>query len=150
MPPPKKSAVRARALAKGYRSGLEDTVAGSLTARGMSFEYEKYTIPYDVPARTARYTPDLVLENGIVVETKGLWDAQDRKKIALVREQYPLLDLRLVFTNARAKISKVSQTTYAMVCEKLGILFATKDIPSAWLLEPPNRASLAVLESLRK
>lgn len=151
MATPKKLSVRARAIANGYRSGLEETIAASLNARGCTdWIYEKHVLPYTVPARTARYTPDVCLPNGIVCELKGLWDSDDRKKLGLIKEQFPGLELRMVFSNARAKISKVSKTTYAMVCEKLGIPYATKDIPSSWLEEPPHERSLAILESLRK
>jgi hypothetical protein len=145
----KASAVRKRALANGYRSGLEDTVASSLTARGHTYAYEKHVLRYDIPARTARYTPDFVLSNGMVIETKGLWDSDDRKKIALVLEQHPDIDLRIVFSNPNAKISKTSKTSYADVCTKLGIPFAAKDIPSAWLETPLNAASLAAIEKLK-
>lgn len=148
---PNKSKVRQTALAKGFRSGLEDTVSASLFARGVSdFTYEEHTLRYLVPSRTARYTPDFCLPNGIVVETKGRWLPEDRQKIELVLKQYPELELRLVFSNPRAKIQPSSKTTYAMVCEKLGIQFAAKDIPTAWLEEPPHEASLAILESMKK
>lgn len=139
------------AVAKGFRSGLEDTVSSSLSARGVEgFTYESHVVRYLVPSRIARYTPDFVLPNGIVVETKGRWEPDDRQKIELVMKQFPELELRLVFNNPRAKINASSKTTYAMVCEKLGIKFAAKDIPSAWLEEPPHEASLAILESMKK
>lgn len=151
MKPPAKSSVRARALAAGYRSGLEEKVADSLLRRGCtSFTYESHVIPYIVPARNARYTPDIILPNGIVVETKGLWVVEDRQKIALIRATYPQLDLRIVFSNPKGKIAKGSKTTYADVCVRLGIRFAAKDIPDAWLQEPPNVASFTLLERLRK
>ncbi len=148
MPPIRTSAARARAIKAGYRSGLEDNISKSLQRRGCDFDYEQHTLRYNVPSRISRYTPDFVLPNGIVVESKGLWDAEDRKKIALVREQFPRLDLRMVFSNPNAKITKASKTTYSMVCAKLGIPCAAKDIPSSWLEEPPNGASLALLESM--
>ena len=148
MPPFRTSAARAKAIKAGYRSGLENTVSKSLQARGCDFDYEQHTLRYDVPASTHKYTPDFVLPNGIVVETKGMWDAADRKKIALVKAQYPRLDLRMVFSNFKAKITKVSKTTYAMVCDKMGIPYAAKDIPTEWLNEPPNGASLSIIESL--
>jgi hypothetical protein len=145
------STLRKVALANGFRSGLEDTVSSSLLARGVAdFTYEQHTLRYLVPSRIARYTPDFVLPNGIVVETKGRWLPEDRQKIELVMKQFPELELRIVFNNPRAKIQPSSKTTYAMVCEKLGIPFAAKDIPQAWLDEPPHEASLAILESMKK
>jgi hypothetical protein len=148
----RKSALRQRAIANGYRSGLEDAVSTSLHKRGCKdFDYEQHTLRYTIPSRVARYTPDFVLPNGIVVETKGWWwPADDRKKIALVVQDWPSLDLRIVFSNPQTPISKGSKTTYAMVCEKFGIPFAKGDIPLSWLEEPPNGASLALLENMRK
>jgi hypothetical protein len=140
---------RARAL--GYRSGLEVTVANSLKARGCTdFTYEQHVFPYLIPSRVAKYTPDIVLPNGIVVETKGLWGPEDRKKIELMQQQYPELEFRIVFSNPRSKIRKGSPTSYAMICEKLGIKYAAKDIPQSWIDEPPHVASLAILESMKK
>jgi hypothetical protein len=39
----------------------------------------------------------------------------------------------LLFQNAYNKIRKGSKTTYAMWCEKKGILYAHKQIPKQWL-----------------
>lgn len=151
MPPnPATSALRRRALAAGYRSGLEEAVSASLRQRGVTASYESHTLRYTVPARKARYTPDFVLPNGIVVETKGRWLAADRQKIALVIAQHPGLELRMVFDNPRQKITKVSKTTYAMICDKLGLKYATRDIPTSWLEEPSHAASLAILKDILK
>lgn len=121
---------------KGFRSGLEDKINKQLEARGVSFEYEKWQIPYEVPASNHNYTPDFVLGNGIIIEAKGLWEADDRKKHLLLREQYPELDIRFVFSSSRTKIYKGSPTSYAEYCEKHGIQFAEGTIPLAWLKEP--------------
>ena len=153
MPAPRNArplTTRQRAVAAGYRSGLEEKVAASLRARGAAFTYEQHVIRYDVPSRQARYTPDTVLANGIVVETKGRWVAEDRKKLKLVREQHPLLDLRIVFSRSSTRISKTSATTYAKIAATLGIPYADGDIPQAWLDEPVNEASLALIERFRK
>lgn len=145
------SKARKTALAKGFRSGLEDTVSTNLIKRGVTkFTYERHVIRYLIPSRIARYTPDFCLPNGIVVETKGLWEPEDRQKIELVTKQFPELELRLVFSNPKRAIQPGSKTTYAMVCDKLGIKYAAKDIPTTWIEEPPHEASLAILESIRK
>ena len=119
----------------GWRSGLEERVARDLAERGIEYRYEALTGEYDVPARVSRFTPDFLLWNGIVVETKGRWVTADRKKIRLVRAQHPNLDFRMVFSNSKSRISKQSKTTYADVCKRLGIPFADKLIPEAWLKE---------------
>ncbi len=119
-----------------FRSGLEDKVSKQLEAKGVNFEYEQWRIPYVIPASDHHYTPDFLLPNGIFVETKGLWESDDRKKHLLIKEQYPDLDIRFVFTSSRSKLYKGSPTSYAEFCEKRGIKFADKLIPAEWLKEP--------------
>lgn len=124
-----------RALINGYRSGLEDKVGSQLDTLGIQYEYEKLKIKYSVnEVRT--YTPDFkILSNGIIVETKGRFVAADRKKHLLIKQQYPLLDIRFVFSNSNAKISKNSKTSYADWCNKNGFMYADKLIPKEWLEE---------------
>lgn len=118
-----------------FRSGLEDRNAAHMDKLGIPFSFEMYHIKYTVPARVATYTPDFLLSNGIIVETKGIWETDDRKKHLLILEQYPELDIRLVFSNSKSKIYKGSPTSYADFCEKHGILFSDKLIPRTWLQE---------------
>lgn len=120
----------------GFRSGLEEKVAEQLRLAGVDFEYELHKIGYEVPARTAKYTPDFILSNGIVVETKGRFVTADRQKHLLLKKQHPDLDLRFVFSNSKARISKTSKTTYAKWCEDKGFQYADKLIPQAWIKEP--------------
>jgi hypothetical protein len=87
------------------------------------------------PEKKAKYTPDFLLPNGIIVETKGRFLTEDRQKHLLIQAQHPELDIRFVFSNSRARISKASSTTYAMWCEKHGFRYADKLIPQAWLME---------------
>lgn len=131
-------AYAARGIRKvgAFRSGLEDKVSKQLESKGVKFDYELWKIPYVVPASNHRYTPDFLLPNGIFVETKGLWEADDRRKHLLIREQHPELDIRLVFSSSRTKLYKGSPTSYAEFCEKHGIKFADKLIPVEWLKEP--------------
>lgn len=147
--PRKQPTARQVGLRAGFRSGLEESVAAQLQTAGTPFEYETVKLRYRVD-ETRSYTPDfLLLSNGILVETKGVYSTQDRKKTRLVREQHPDIELRLVFSNSRTRISKQSKTTYGMWCDHQGILYADKTIPAAWLTEPPNRKSLAALERLK-
>jgi hypothetical protein len=144
----RKSRPTQRAIAAGYRSGLEQTIEQQLKNAGCKAEYEPFKIPYVVPASDHKYTPDFVLENGIVIETKGRWDLDSRKKHKLLREQYPDLDLRMVFTNSNARISKGAKTRYRDVCEKLGILYADKEVPADWIKEPANKKSLKIIATI--
>lgn len=119
-----------------YRSGLEDKIAKQLESKGVKVMYEEWSIPYVVPASNHKYTPDLILPNGIIIEAKGLWDSEDRKKHLLIKEQFPELDIRFVFSSSRSKLYKGSPTSYGEFCEKHGIQFADKLIPLEWLKEP--------------
>ena len=128
--------------AEGYRSGLEDVVAKQIASHGIAVQYEMFPLKYEIPARLARYTADFVLPNGLIVETKGRFVTADRTKHRLIKEQYPELDIRFVFSNPNSKIGKKSKTSYAMWCDRLGIPYAAKLIPVAWLEEPPLEARI--------
>jgi hypothetical protein len=123
------------AIKYGFRSGLEERVAEQLDQLGVSYTYEKVKLKYIRPASEHIYTPDFVLANGIIVETKGRFLAPDRQKHILVKRHNPDLDIRFVFSNSNARISKTSKTTYAMWCRKYGYQFADKVIPEEWLNE---------------
>lgn len=123
------------ALKHGYRSGLEDTIANQLDMMRVKYTYEEKKISYTVPESKHTYTPDFVLSNGIIIETKGRFVTADRKKHLFVKQQHPELDIRFIFSNSRQRISKISRTTYAEWCTKNGFLFADKMIPEAWLKE---------------
>lgn len=122
-------------LRLGFRSGLELTVAQQIKAAVGSVRFEEMRIEYEVPTRTARYTPDFELPNGIIVETKGRFVTADRQKHLLIKAQHPGLDIRFVFSNPRTRISKTSKTTYADWCEKHGFQYAAKLVPPSWFKE---------------
>lgn len=122
-------------LKYGFRSGLEEKVAKYLTSKGVGFSFETLKVPYVKPETKHTYTPDFILDNGIIIETKGRWLLDDRKKHLLIRKQHPHLDIRILFQNANAKISKGSKTSYANFCEKHGIQYAHREVPEAWLKE---------------
>lgn len=124
----------AHGIKHGYRSGLEDKISKQLQESGVSFEYETLKIQYEVN-ETRRYTPDFILPNGIIIETKGRFVAADRKKHLLIQQQHSELDIRFVFSNSRAKLSKGAKSTYGEWCEKHGFLYADKQIPEEWLSE---------------
>ena len=130
----------------GFRSGLEDGVAAELRERGVPVVYEQHAIEYTVPSRKARYTPDFLRPNGIWVETKGRFVTADRQKHKLIKAEHPDIEIRFVFQNPNARISKKSRTTYAMWCEKYGFQWAKAPtakqrqkgahaIPQEWLDE---------------
>tara|TARA_R110000851_G_scaffold117589_1_gene244360 strand:+ start:419 stop:829 length:411 start_codon:yes stop_codon:yes gene_type:complete len=129
------SKARANAIKHGYRSGFEHKVSEQLTEAKVKFEYETTVIPYIKPETNHTYTIDFTLPNGILVETKGRWVLEDRKKHLLIQKQHPELDIRMVFQNSKGKIRKGSKTTYADFCDKNDIMWADKTIPDAWYNE---------------
>lgn len=141
MTTPRTSKVRQQAIAAGYRSGLEETLSQQLASAGVAYQYEELTIPYTKPESKHKYTPDFVLANGIVIESKGRFVTEDRQKHLLVKKQHPELDIRFVFARSKTTISKTSKTTYADWCVKYGFQFADRRIPDAWLQEPPKNGN---------
>jgi hypothetical protein len=129
-----KSKIRRNAIKHGYRSGFELKVAEQLNEESIQFGYEDTVISYIKPETRHKYTIDFRLPNGILVETKGRWTLEDRKKHLLVKAQHPELDIRIVFQNASTKISKGSKTTYADFCIKNNIIWAEKKVPESWYI----------------
>lgn len=119
-------------LVHGYRSGLEDVIAAELSSRGVPFRYEAKVdvIPFVQPAKNRTYTPDFVLDNGVIIETKGRFVTADRQKHILIKAQHPELDIRFLFSNPNSRLSKLSKTTYGMWCEKNGFEYAKAATPA--------------------
>jgi len=132
-----------------YRSGLEFNTASDLRKKKVTYEYEPSDkkVVYIVPESVHRYTPDFVITTAtgktIIVETKGVFDSDDRKKHLLIRQQHPELDIRFVFTRSKARIRKGSKTTYGDICDGKGRgifkgitwIYSDKTIPQEWLDE---------------
>lgn len=130
----RKSSTRARAIAAGYRSGLEETVGKELESRGISYGYESVKISW-VDHKVRKYTPDFILPNDIIIETKGRFVAADRRKHLEIQKQHPRHDIRFVFQNASNKLNKGSNTSYGQWCDKNGFKWAEGSIPQEWLDE---------------
>ena len=115
-----------------FRSGLEEKVADLLKELGVKYEYESTKVPYVIQHT---YTPDFILPSGVMLECKGYWDSDDRRKIKAVKTLNPDLDLRMVFQAPFNKISKRSKTTYAQWCDRLSIPWTSfHNIPLDWLI----------------
>ena len=125
-------------LSKTYRSGLEEEAASFLKTKQKKVEYEKLKIEWeDLKYRT--YTPDFELDNGIIIETKGIFSPADRRKHLEIQKQHPNLDIRFVFSNAQAKLYKGAKSRYSDWCEQKGFKWAHRVIPEEWLLESGSR-----------
>ena len=115
-----------------FRSKLEENIANLLEGLGVSYQYESEKLSYTIEHN---YTPDFVLPNYTYLETKGYWDAADRRKVLAVKKANPEIDLRMVFQSPYNKISKKSKTTYAKWCEKHDIPWTSfHNIPLDWLI----------------
>lgn len=120
----------------GFKSGLEEVNSKHLTkVLGAPVGYETMKIRYLVPQSFHTYTPDFPLPNGVIVETKGRFLPADRAKHLLVKQQYPELDIRFVFSRSKAPIATGAKTTCADWCVKNGFRYADKLVPEEWALE---------------
>ena len=117
----------------GWRSGLEKKMQDKLQELGIDDNYESKTFEYIVPETKHKYTPDFPVSPHIVIETKGLWEVDDRMKMLRLKEQYPEIEFRMFFQNAQKKIKKGSKTSYADYCDKYGLKWAEKTLPQEWI-----------------
>ena len=121
-------------LKLGFRSGLEKDIAAQLRASGIDPKYESLKLKYRVE-KDHTYTPDFPITSTIIIETKGRFLTSDRMKMLLIQKQYPEYDFRFVFNNSKARISKISKTTYGEWCERNGFKYTDKVIPQSWIEE---------------
>ena len=122
------------ALKYGYKSGLERKISEQIRDAGNEVRYETMKIEYCRPM--SKYTPDFVLDNGIIIETKGRFVGADRAKHLYIKKQHPgKYDIRFVFNNPNARLTKASKTTYGKWCEKHGFKYSAKSIPKEWFDE---------------
>ena len=126
------------------RSKYEKRIASELDALGVKYEYESHSYNYFIKVPNAKcedcggnsyrqgyYTPDFFLSNGVIVETKGRFTAQDRAKMVAVKELHPDLDLRLLFMRDN-KLSKWSKTRYSTWAVANGFSYTIGSIPEDW------------------
>jgi len=136
-----------------YRSGFEKTVAASLSSRGISFKYESICLPFRKPSRITKklkelhnlpadytsetlhtYTPDFILENGVVIEVKGRFTSAMRTIMLNVIKWNPELDIRMCFQRDN-KLHGGSKSHYSDWCKQHNILYCVGKIPSEWTLK---------------
>jgi len=140
---------RREAIKHGYRSGLELKISMALDTIRYRYDYESIKIEWeDLAYRT--YTPDFILNNGIIIETKGRFLASDRRKHLAIQKQHPKLDIRFVFTSSKRKIKKGSKTSYGDWCEKNKFLYHDRVIPEPWLKERKKKPLPELIEFPRK
>jgi hypothetical protein len=132
---------KAVAAKYGFRSGFEHVISEMFVSAGLVSTYEEDKILYVVPASDHKYTPDFKIINRlgkvIYLETKGRWVAADIKKMKLIKEQHPDIDIRIIFQDASKKLTKSSKTTYGERATKLGYKWCDMKygIPEDWFEE---------------
>lgn len=132
----------------GYRSTAEEHLAEALTASGVGFAYESLKLEYEKPVRKGlckscgakgknvisvhTYTPDFVLENGIIIEYKGRLTSTDRTKLLAVVRSNPDRKIRLLFGSDN-KLAKNNNKRYSEWCAEHGFDYAIGIPPRRWL-----------------
>ena len=115
-----------------YKSKFESHFADDLNKKKIIFTYETLSIDYEI---TCTYKPDFILNN-FIVETKGYFSKQDRRKHLAIKEKRPDLDIRFCFQNSKTKLSKAKNSiSYADWCTRHGFQYCEKFIPDDWYEE---------------
>ena len=139
-----KSPKKRRSNPRRYRSGLESDIADYLKDKQKQVRYERLKIEWE-DLRYRTYTPDFILDNGIIIETKGIFDTEDRRKHLAIREQHPELDIRFIFSNSKAKLYKGAKSRYCEWCDKYEFKWEHRIIPEAWLKEKGKPIKLKLI-----
>jgi len=118
-----------------FASLAEQRFAKEMDSAKITWIYEADSFHWWPPRR--KYTPDFKVYKKdcsfFYVEYKGYLRPGDRTKMRAIKDQYPQLDIRFVFQNAKKKLYKGSKTTYAEWAERYGFPWADKMIPKEWL-----------------
>lgn len=98
-----------------------------LDAMEIPYQYEPIDgkVSYRIE-RDAKYLPDFIVGEGIILEVKGYLTSADRSKYLRLQRCNPFLDLRFVFDRPTNTLSKKSRTTYAQWAEQHGFIWYDK------------------------
>jgi hypothetical protein len=124
-----------------FRSKFEREIAEQIGRRyktPLDEYYEKVRLRYPDTkegTRTRLYIPDFVLPNGIVIEAKGYFRLENKKKYRQVKKWFPELDLRIVFQEPTG----IKAGENGAWCRKYRIPFASCRIPEAWFTDMGKR-----------
>jgi predicted nuclease of restriction endonuclease-like RecB superfamily len=106
-----------------FRSKFEHTF--NENHPGLAYEQDK--LNYIIPASKHKYCPDFKVNDKLFIETKGVWKPADRKKLTLVLETNPDVEIIMVFQNPLLKAT--TKLTYAEWCVKNKIRWFTANDP---------------------
>jgi hypothetical protein len=117
-----------------FKSKFEEWIWSLAVKYKQDIEYETLRLGYIIKKT---YIPDFLLPNGIIIEAKGKFDAEMRRKMLAVKATHPHLDIRFVFQNANNKLNKNAKMRYWEWAEKHGYKWAEGSIPPKWWKEKP-------------
>ena len=137
---------------KDFRSNFEYQFAVFLRKNETSFQYETLKLPWNKKITSAFcgecksnnvyqrkiYTPDFILSNGMVIETKGRFTSAMRTKMLAVIEAHTDKDIRMVFMRDNT-IKAKRYSSYSNWCKYHGVKFHVVEdpknptIPKTWL-----------------
>ncbi len=93
----------------GYRSMGEVRFAALLKQHKIPMKYEVSVLKYQ--HKPQKYTPDFTCKK-ILLEYKGVFDADARKKMVAVKKCNPGTDIRMVFEKPNNKLYKGAKMRY--------------------------------------
>ena len=107
---------------KKTRNKFEERTLKHLKRAKVEFSYESERIPYTI---YGTYTPDFYINGSWLLECKGHFRREDKRKLAAVKHCNPTLDIRILFYSYNARHIK-----WAV---KHGFPYAIETIPTEWL-----------------
>lgn len=147
-----------------FKSRIEYETGLQLMKEEIEFEYESQSYNYTISIPhtfcgecdskdikgTKSYTPDFFLPGGIVIECKGRFTPAERKKHAAMKEQYPELDLRILFQR-NDWITKRHKARYGDWCDAKGITWAVgMTLPWEWINDCKRQTTKPKYRKTRK
>lgn len=110
------------------RNKFESRIARQLVSSGAAFGYEEERLAYTIKGF---YKSDFTIRcksgKKIVIETKGYFRPEDKRKMVAVKKQHPDLDIRILFYS--------HSKSYIKWAEKYNIPWAVREIPQSWITE---------------
>lgn len=112
----------------GHGKKFENLVLEELRESEVPFIFEGLKVTYTY---NAVYKPDIVLENGVLIEIKTYLPYDEQRKLRAIKETNPSLDLRLVFEKPD-KLLPNSKLTHGQWATKYGFMWAEGKVPAEW------------------
>lgn len=112
----------------GYGKRFEKSILDSLTSLNVEYKFEGIKLSYTI---AAQYKPDVVLDNGVIIEIKTYLPYEEQRKLRAVKESHPDLDLRLLFEKPDKKLPN-SKLTHGEWATKYNFIWAGPNVPEEW------------------